>query len=176
MAARLWHPSCCTGKLHWIPAPRSELSSTVSKRAPFSSAHQELKMHKILQQTRGSTDEYVCLMQAALDLGDALPGRRDAAETCTFTVELAGAERSFEVLSYPPGRSQRALRSAASALHLSADDMPAWPASKEVGQAWRSGEWLCIPMTLCYTIDNELRQVQPQCSCSTQLLAAIEPA
>ena len=118
----------------------------------------------------------MCLMQAALDLGDALPGRRDAAAPRTCTVELAGAERSFEVLSYPPSRSQRALRSAASAVHLSADDMPAWPASKEVGQAWRSGEWLCIPMTLCYTIDNDLRQVAPHCSCSIQLLAAIKPA
>ena len=113
-------------------------------------------------------------MQAALDLGDALPGRRGPAEP--RTVKLPGTKQSFEVLSYPPGRSQRALRSADNSLHLSLDNMPAWPASKDVGQAWRSGEWLCIPMTLCYTIDNELRQVLPQCSCSTQLLAVIESA
>ena len=45
-------------------------------------------------------------------------------------------------------------------LPLKAVDLPEWHQRDNVGQAWRSFKWFCIPMTICHTIDNKLKQVE----------------
>lgn len=37
--------------------------------------------------------------------------------------------------------------------------MPVWKGGAEKGQAWRDGNWFCIPMTVCHLINNALGQV-----------------
>lgn len=64
-----------------------------------------------------------------------------------------GRMRSYQVLTVPRGTE-------GPPREPSYEAMPGWPENEEVGQAWRSGEWFSIAMTVCYSINNELGQVR----------------
>lgn len=70
----------------------------------------------------------------------------------------SGETGSFRVLSYKESRVRWPR------MPLADKDMPAWPESPDAGQAWRSGQFFCIPMTIGHVIDNELGQVNSSVS------------
>ena len=59
------------------------------------------------------------------------------------------------------------------AMPVEEKDLPAWHTSENVGQAWRNFKWFCIPMTVCHTIDNDLKQV---CHFKLSQLALVCPS
>lgn len=58
-----------------------------------------------------------------------------------------------------PGFPQHVILSPMQELPYTESALPEWHRSENVGQAWRNFKWFCIPMTICHTIDNNLRQV-----------------
>ena len=67
----------------------------------------------------------------------------------------AGERSGFQLLSFAdkPGRRRVAARA-------QEEDRPPWPDAEEPGQAWHSGGWFSVPLTLCYSIDNSSGQVR----------------
>lgn len=61
----------------------------------------------------------------------------------------------YEVLSYKGGRIRKPLKVPE---RRKPED---WPECPDPGQAWRTGKYFCIPMTVGHIINNDLGQVNP---------------